>query len=217
MKDDYQTKQDVVAELKWNAEIDETKIGVAVSDGAVTLSGHVPTYRQKMAAAKAAKRVAGVLAIVNKLEVQLESEHRATDEGLAERIANVLSWNVSVPENAIKAEIKNGIVTLTGEVAWQYQRQNILKDIEHASGVVDVINLITVKPRMHAIDVQAEIQAALKRHAEVEGSKITVTVCDGIVTLSGEVESMAEMDRIEDAAWGASGVSKVVDNLQVSG
>ena len=217
MKDDYQTKQDVVAELKWNAEIDETKIGVAVSDGAVTLSGHVPTYRQKMAAAKAAKRVAGVLAIVNKLEVQLESEHRATDEGLAERIANVLSWNVSVPENAIKAEIKNGIVTLTGEVAWQYQRQNILKDIEHASGVVDVINLITVKPRMHAIDVQAEIQAALKRHAEVESSKITVTVCDGTVTLSGEVELMAEMDRIEDAAWGASGVSKVVDNLQVSG
>ena len=81
MKSDSQIKHDVLAELKWDAEIDESKIGVAVTNGAVTMTGHVPSYRQKMAAKRATKRVAGVLAVVDNTQVLLESEHRATDEG----------------------------------------------------------------------------------------------------------------------------------------
>lgn len=216
MKTDAQIKADVVAELKWDAEIDETKIGVAITNGAVTLSGHIPTFRQKMEAATAAKRVAGVLAIVNNIDVMLDREFSTTDEGLAERIANVLKWNVSIPGKEIKAIVKNGIVSLSGQVDWQYQRSNILRNIEHVGGVVNVVDHITLKPAASATDVQKKIKDALIRHADVEASKITISVSNGIVTLSGTVESMEEMDRVEDAAWTAPGVSKVVDNLRVS-
>ncbi len=216
MKSESQIKQDVLAELKWDAEIDESKIGVAVTNGAVTLTGHVPSFRQKMAAKRATKRVAGVLAIVDKMEVLLESEHRATDEGLAERIANVLKWNVSLPGSNIKAEVKKGVVTLTGEVDWHYQRANILKNVEHVGGVIDVIDFINIKPRVTATDVQQGIKAALQRHADVEASKIAVIVSNGTVTLSGTVDSMAEMDLVEHAVWAAPGVTKVVDKLRIA-
>lgn len=216
MKTDAQIKQDVVAELKWDAEIDETKIGVTVSNAAVTLSGHVPTYRQKMEAVKVTKRVAGVLAVVNNIDVKLPSEHHATDEGLAERIANVLKWNVSTMGRDIKAVVKNGVVTVTGDVEWQYQRANILKNIEHVGGVVNVVDLINLKPRATTSDVQQKIKDALKRHADIEASQIAVSVANGTATLSGTVESFEEMERVENAAWAAPGVTKVVDNLRVA-
>ena len=216
MKTDAQIKQDVLAELKWDAEIDETKIGVSVTKGAATMTGHVPTYSQKLAALKAVKRVAGVLAVVNNIDVLLESQHRATDEGLAERIANVLKWNVSTLGKDLKAEVKNGVVTLTGEAEWQYQRSNIHKAIEHVSGVVNVIDLINLKPRVSAADVQEKIKEALKRHADVEAARISVIVVNGTAPLSGTVESMDEMERVENAAWAAPGVSRVVDNLRVA-
>ena len=216
MKFDTQIKTDVIAELKWDAEIDETKIGVIVGNGAVTLTGHVPTYRQRMAAKKAARRVAGVLAVVDNVEVRLPSEHHVTDEGLAERIANVLKWNVSLPGKEIKAEVKDGIVTLRGEVDRQYQRTNIHKNIEHVGGVIGVVDLITLKVQATATDIQKNIKDALKRHADVEASKIKVTVANGTVTLDGDVESIEEMDRIENAAWAAPGVHRIVDNLRIA-
>ena len=216
MKTDAQIKADVIAELKWDPEIDETKIGITVSNGAVTLSGHSPTFRQKMEAATAAKRVKGVLAIVNKIDVLLDREFRTTDEGLAERIANVLRWNVSIPGNEIKAAVKDGVVSLTGQVEWQYQRSNILRNIEHVGGVVNVLDHMTVKPAASATDVQQKIKTALQRHADVEAANVTVTVANGTVTLSGTVDSMEEMDRVEDAAWTAPGVTRVIDNLRVA-
>lgn len=215
MKTDVQLKKDVLAELIWDPEIDDAKLTVAVHNGAVTLKGHAPTYRQKIAARHATKRVAGVMALVDEIEVHLDSEHWTSDEHLAERIANVLKWNVSNKLPGIKAEVKHGVVTLTGEVEWQYQRANIQKNIEHASGVLNVIDLITLKPRASASDVQKRIMEALRRHADIESSKISVTAVGSTVTLQGEVESMEEMDRIEAAAWLAPGVTKVIDNLHV--
>ena len=216
MKSDSQLKQDVTAELKWDPEIDEAKIGIAVNNGAVTLTGHVPTYWQKAAAAKATKRVAGVMAVVNNIDVSIESIHRTTDEGLAERIANVLKWNVSVPGREIKAEVKKGVVTLTGEVDWYYQRSNIQRNIEHVAGVANIIDNITIKPRVLTSDVQQKIKDALKRHADMEAGNVGITISNGTVTLTGTVESMEEMDRIEAAAWTAPGVSRVIDNLLVN-
>jgi osmotically-inducible protein OsmY len=216
MKSDAQIQQDVLAELKWDSEVDESKIGVTATNGAVTLTGHVPTYQQKMVAVNATKRVAGVLAVVNNIEVRLQRLHRTTDEGLAERIANVLKWNVSIPGKDTKADVKNGIVTISGQVEWQHQRANIMKNVEHVSGVTNVISLITLKPRVSATDIQQKIKDALKRHADVEASKISVSVLDGIVTLTGTVESLEEMDRVEDAAWAAPGVSRIIDELRVA-
>ena len=181
----------------------------------MTLTGHVPSYRQKIAAANSAKRVVGVLALVNNIDVRLEAENRTTDEGLAERIANVLKWNVSIPNHNLKADVKHGIVTPSGEVEWQYQRASILKNIEHVSGVVGINDRITLKPRALESDIQQKIKDALERHADFEANNIKVTVSGGTATLSGKVELMLEMDRIEHAVWAAPGVSRVVDNLRI--
>ena len=216
MKTDARLKQDVVDELKWDPAVDQTKIGVAVTEGAVTLSGHVSNYAEKVAAKAAARRVDGVHAIVDKVDVQVESRHRASDEGLAERISHVLTWNVSAPGKSIKAEVQNGIVTLTGEVDWHYQRANVLQNIEHVAGVIGVIDLVKIRPRASAGDVQGRIAAALERHADIEASRVAVTIANGTVTLNGEVESLAEMDRVERAAWAGPGVVKVIDNLRIA-
>lgn len=216
MKPDAQINQDVLAELKWDPEIDDAKLTISVHHGAVTLKGFAPTYRQKIAARAATKRVAGVVALVDEIEVHLDSEHWTSDEALAERIANVLRWNVSNRTPDIKAEVKHGVVTLTGDVEWQYQRANVHKNIEHVSGVLNVVDLIALKPRASAGDIQKRIMDALRRHADLEASRITITAVGGTVTLKGEVESLDEMDRIEAAAWLAPGVTKVVDHLRVA-
>ena len=202
--------------MKWDAEVDDSNISVGVTNGAVTLTGHVPTFSQNMSAAKAVKRVVGALALVNELDVLLESKHLVSDESLAERIANILKWNLAARGKNIVAEVKSGIVTLTGEVDWQYQRTNILKSIEQIRGFFSVVNLIKLKPHVTASDVQQKIKEALKRHANVEASKISVTVANGTATLSGTVESLEELDRVEAAVWSAAGVSSVVDNLRVA-
>lgn len=216
MRTDAQIKQDVLNALKWSSEVREEHIGVTVHNSAVMLSGHVPTYWQKRAANETVKRVTDVKAVVDNIEVRLDSEMRTTDEGLAERIANVLKWNVSTHGQGVKAEVKNGTVILSGQVDWQAQRLNIQRNIEHVSGVTNLINLITIKPRLSAGDVKKQIREALERHAEIEASKISINAVDGAVTLSGSVESLAELDRIEDAVWDAPGVSKVVNNVRVA-
>jgi osmotically-inducible protein OsmY len=216
MKTGTQLKHDILEELKWDPEVDSAKVGVTVSDGAVTLTGHVGSYRQKMAARAVVKRIADVHALVDKIDVRLDREFSMTDEGLAERISHVLAWNVSGAGKGIKAEVKNGVVTLTGEVDWQYQRANIEKNIEHVGGVVSVVDRIDIKPRAATPEVQKRISEALKRHAEAEALKITIAASDGTIVLSGTVESLAEKDRVENAAWAAPGVTKVVDNLRVA-
>jgi osmotically-inducible protein OsmY len=216
MKTDTQLKHDILEELKWDPEVDSSKVGVTVSDGAVTLTGHVSSYRQKMAARAVVKRIADVHALVDNIDVRLDREFSMTDEGLAERISHVLAWNVSGAGKGIKAEVKNGVVTLTGEVDWQYQRANIEKNIEHVGGVVSVVDRIDIKPRAATPEVQKRISEALKRHAEAEALKITVAASNGTIVLSGTVESLAEKDRVENAAWAAPGVTKVVDNLRVA-
>jgi len=215
MKDDYQIKQDVLDELDWDPEIEASKVGVEVTDGAVTLVGAVETYRQKQAAREAAKRVAGVRALVDRLEIELPVQHRLSDEGLAERVAHVLNWNVSADAKNIKADVQNGVVTLTGELDYHFRRRNVLDQIEHVAGVVDVIDQMTVKPKVSASDVEDRIRNALDRHAEIESENVSVRVLDGTVTLEGTAESLDEMDRIEQAAWAGPGVTNVINNLRL--
>ena len=130
-----------------------------------------------------------------------------TDEGLAERIANVLEWNVSIPDQAVNAEVKHGVVTRVGEVERQYQRANIERNIEQVSGVASVVNLMTIKPRASRVDIKMHIRDSLERHTEIEASKVVVsTSSNGTVILSGVADLLAEVDRIEEAAWATPGV-----------
>jgi len=216
MNNDFQIKQDVLDELDWDPEVEASRVGVEVTDGAVTLVGAVETYRQKQAAIDAAKRVAGVRSLVNRLEIELPVQHRLSDEGLAERVAHVLNWNVSAEAKDIQAEVKSGVVTLMGELEHHFQRQNILDNIAHVAGVVNVIDQMTVRPKVSVSDVEERIHNALERHAEIEAQCVRVRVLDGVVTLEGTAESLDEMDRIEQAAWAGPGVTNVINNLRLA-
>ena len=215
MTRDEQIKAHILDELRWDPKVEATEIGVIVKDGAVTLTGTVSSFPAKGAAEQAAKRVKGVRAIAEKIQVKLIRGKSISDDEIAKRIAHVLEWSLSIPDHNIVAEVSEGHVTLTGDVDWQHQRAKAAYLIAEVRGVVDVTNNIKILPRATDADVKHAIVSALHRHATIEASKIDVAIVDGKVTLSGDVDGAFEKDLIEDAVWSAPGVMEVFNHLRV--
>ncbi|HEX9095844.1 MAG TPA: BON domain-containing protein [Candidatus Dormibacteraeota bacterium] len=216
MKTDKDLQSDVMAELRWDPAVDAADIGVSVERGAVTLGGHVKSYAEKIAAERAAKRVFGIKAVADEIEVRVPGTALRDDSAIAEAVADALSWNAMVPTDSVKAVVSNGWVTFEGEVEWPYQRAAAERAVREIKWIRGISNRVTVRPRVTPRDVEKKILQAFHRSADVDARGIRIETTGGTVILRGQVRSWSEVEAAKRAAWAAPGVSTVINELVVS-
>jgi osmotically-inducible protein OsmY len=216
MSDDQSLQQRIIEELDFDPAINAAQIGVSVDEGVVTLSGHVQSFMEKHAAERAARRVKGVRAVAQEIEVRLASDRKTADDEIATRALKILDWDLAVPSETIAVKVEHGAVTLSGDVDWAYQRAEAEHDVRKLGGVKSVINEIRIRPKTQPEDVRAKIRAAFERSAELEASRITIEISDGKVRLGGKVNTWVEREEAERAAWSAPGVVAVDDQIMIS-
>ena len=216
MKSDSEIERDVRDELEWDPDLDATDIAISVKNGVVTLAGFVKSYTDKYEAETAAKRVAGVRAVANDLEVRMPSVDERPDPDIARDAVAAIKSQLPISSENIKVVVKNGWVTLEGRVEWQYQRSTAENAVRRIKGVKGVSNLIQLKPRAEPSEIKRKIEEAFRRNAEVDANRITVEANGSEVTLKGMVRSWVEREEAERAAWSAPGVTKVEDRIVVS-
>jgi len=216
MKTDSQLQQDVIAELKWEPLLREAEIGVSAKDGIITLTGTVDGYAKKSEAEDAVKKVAGVKAVVEKIEVKYPSSWAKKDDSdIATEIVNAFKWNWEVPGEKVKARVEKGWVTLEGELEWNYQSDAALEGVRNLLGVTGVTNNIKIKSKTEDAIEKAAIESALKRNWSLSDKDVRVTVSGHKATLSGTVDSWYQKDEAARLAWNAPGVWNVGNELVV--
>jgi len=215
MKTDAQIKEDVLDELLWQPNIDETKVGVIVEDGVVTLSGILNSYTKKVEAEKAAKNVKGVKAVALDIEVKHGSDFKKTDKEIAKAVVNALTWNTLIPEEKITIKVEDGWIYLSGELNWFYQKDAAKKSVQNLLGVKGVVNSIQIKQAVQPSQIKEKITKAFERSAQVDANKVSIIVDGHTVTLRGTVHSVAEKDEAQKAAYLAPGVYDVKNELKV--
>lgn len=215
MISDHKLRQDVLDELDFEPSVNAVHIGVGAHDGVVTLTGFVSSYAEKRAAERAALRVFGVKAITQDVEIRLPSDKKTADDEIAKRTVDILKWRVGLPADQISVKVEKGVVTLGGEVDWQFQRKQAENAVHNLTGVVAITNLIRVNARPQAPEIKDKIQEALRRSAELDASHVTVRAEGGKVILGGKVHAWYERDLAEQAAWSAPGVTEVQDRIVI--
>lgn len=216
MRSDSDIKRDVDDELRWDPDIDATDIAVAVKNGVVTLTGFVRSYSQKRQAEADAKRIAGVFGLANDIEVRLPVISKRLDPEIARDAVATIQIELPYSYEHIKVVVKEGWVTLEGEVEWHFQRERTEDAVQRLRGVKGISNLIRIKPKTVPADIKRKIDEAFRRSAEIDANRITVEASGGEITLKGTVRSWAERQEAEPVAWSAPGVTKVDNGITIS-
>ena len=209
---DVRLRDAVMTQLDWDPEVDATAVGVAAKNGTVTLTGYIDTYAGKLAAERAAKRVHGVRAVANDIQVRLRLER--TDADIAQDAARALQLRSTLPET-VQAVVHNGHLTLTGKVEWLYQKTMADRAVRDIRGVRGVANHITVAPKAGVRDVHSRIAKALHQNADVDARQITVIVSGDCATLTGTASTWLQRDAAERAAASAPGIARVDNRIVV--
>ena len=216
MSNDSQLKTDVLAELKWEPSVDAAHIGVIAKNGVITLSGHVENYMQKTAAETATRRVKGVKAVAEEIEVRLPFSIKRDDADIAGAAINRLAWDSSVHRDSVMVKVEKGWVTLTGETDWNYQKTAAEYDVRGLLGVIGVSNQITIKPRVNVSNLSDDIMHAMHRSWYFDPQTVKVSANGGKVKLTGTVDSWSDWDAAESTAWAAPGVTAVENNIAIN-
>lgn len=211
---DLHVQAEVRDELEWSPEVDVARIGVAVDDGIVALSGEVDHYSQRTAATKAALRVRGVRAVVDDMTVHPVTDRPITEIDIAKEVRRALRSAVNVPDT-VKAEIDGHIVRLRGVVEWAYQREAAEKTVQFLRGVYDVDNQVELGERPAAAGTDRRIRQAITRNAQLATAEVTVTVRGNTAILTGTVGSWAARRQAERAAWASAHVTDVDNRLEI--
>jgi osmotically-inducible protein OsmY len=216
MNDDLELRRNVEAELQWEPTVPAATLGVAVKDGVVTLTGFfVDSLPAKWAAERAVKRVLGVRAVADEIEVKLPGFSERTDVDIARAAVNALEWRNWVPRGKVEVMVHDGHLTLQGEVEWQYQKTAAEDAVRFLLGVTGVTNLLTIRPQVQPAEVEASIGRALGRNARLVTAQIRVSTLGHKVILRGKVRSWDEMEDVVEAAWAAPGVGNVDNQIVV--
>lgn len=214
---DLSLRQIVTDELEFEPSVNAAHIGVAVDKAVVMLTGHVASYAEKFSAMGAVRRLKGVRAIADEIEVRYADDKKTSDDEIAKRAIDILNWDIAVPSGAIQVAVRNGWVTLNGDVDWKFQKKTAEDDVRRLSGVHGIFNNIEIKPHVQSGAIQRKIEDALKRYAGLEAEAIRVTIRDNNkVLIEGKVGNWSERNVVKNAVWSAPGVKSIEDRLTIA-
>lgn len=214
-RSDQDIQANVSEELLYTPSID-THVGVAVNGGAVTLSGEVGSLPERIAAKRAAMRVSGVKAVADEMVVRTPGTSGANDSDIAQAAAQMLGWAVDVPSDTVKADVRDHVITLSGNVTWDYQRDAAARAVMYINGVTGVNNTISLRQGESVSVMKTAVEQAIQRNALLDAHGIKVDVDGHELTLRGNVRSFAGRRQAEHAAWAAPGVTSVKNHLLVT-
>lgn len=215
MKSDNEIHNEILDELVWDSRIPDARIAVSVCNGVATLTGQLDSYVEKLAVKDAAEHVSGLHTLVLDVSVSPPAAHQRNDTEIAAAIEHILGWSTPVARNRVKISVNDGWVTLSGELEWNFERRAVEKLIAPLKGVVGITNNIALKSHVIPLSISRRIKQTLDRQVSQKSGNIDIFVDGGMITLRGQVQSLAEKNAMEWNSWSAPGVSRVNSLLTI--